>query len=63
MRLFLILRIAPVGEECIARSELDAISEAWQGFERLLPEIRTAVRIVPASKVNFKRDAEYLRLF
>lgn len=48
-----------VGDDRIERSELDAIADAWQGFERLLPEIRTAVRIVPASEVNFKRDAEY----
>lgn len=45
-----------VGDDRIERSELDAIADAWQGFERLLPEIRTAVRIVPASEVNFKRE-------
>lgn len=48
-----------MGEDTLAQSELNAIAEAWQGFERLLPEIRTAVRIVPARDVNFKRDAEY----
>ena len=48
-----------MGEDKIAQSELNAIAEAWQGFERLLPEIRTAVRIVPARDVKFKRDAEY----
>ena len=32
---------------------------AWKGFKRLLPEIRTAIRIVPSGEVNFKRDAEY----
>ena len=48
-----------LGKDSIARSELDAIAQAWRGFEPLVPEIRTAVRIVPASKVNFKRDAEY----
>lgn len=47
------------GEDRLSQSELDAIIEAWQGFERLLPDIRTAVRIVPAKEVNFKRDAEY----
>lgn len=48
-----------LGKDSIAQSELDAIAQAWRGFEPLVPEIRTAVRIVPASKVNFKRDAEY----
>ena len=48
-----------VGEDRIQQSELNAIVESWQSFERLLPEIRTAVRIIPASEVNFKRDAEY----
>ena len=48
-----------VGDDSLAQSELDAIYDAYQGFDRLLPEIRTAVRIVPAHEVNFKRDAEY----
>lgn len=48
-----------VGDDSLAQSELDAILDAYQGFDRLLPEIRTAVRIVPAHEVNFKRDAEY----
>ena len=48
-----------IGGDKISHSELNAITDAWQGFERLLPEIRTAIRIVPAKEVNFKRDAEY----
>ena len=48
-----------VGEDRLVQSELEAIVAAWEGFKRLLPEIRTAVRIVPAREVNFKRDAEY----
>ena len=48
-----------VGEDRLVQSELEAIAAAWQRFKRLLPEIRTAIRIVPAREVNFKRDAEY----
>lgn len=48
-----------VGEDRLVQSELGAIVAAWKGFKRLLPEIRTAIRIVPAMEVNFKRDAEY----
>ena len=47
-----------VGGDKLTQDELDAIRQAYEGFERLYPEIRTAIRIVPADKVNFKRDAE-----
>lgn len=48
-----------VGADRITPEELESIEKAYTGFERLYPEIRTNIRIVPASKVNFKRDAEY----
>ena len=48
-----------VGNEKISGEELAEIEESFQSFERLYPDIRTAVRIVPSDKVNFKRDAEY----
>ncbi len=48
-----------VGSEHIETSELSALKEAYDSFEKLYPDIKTAIRIVPASKVNFKRDAEY----
>lgn len=48
-----------LGDARIAADELAEIERAWRAFEPLCPEIRTAVRIVPAHKVNFKRDAEY----
>ncbi len=48
-----------VGNEKIEPNELDEITRAYQGFRRLIPDIRTAITIVPADKVNFKRDAEY----
>ena len=47
------------GSEKLSQDELSAIEKAWESFEPLYPEIKTAIRIVPASKVNFKRDAEY----
>ena len=47
------------GREAIPVSELQKIESAWTSFEALDPQIRTAIRIVPAQKVNFKRDAEY----
>ena len=47
------------GSEKIAPDELKEIEEAYAGFEPLDPDIRTAIRIVPAKQVAFKRDAEY----
>ena len=57
---FHLFRNAGTGKLC--EEELSAIREAYEGFEPLYPEIRTALRIVPAEKVNFKRDAEYCLL-
>ena len=48
-----------VGSEKLTEAELAEIRTAYDGFERLYPEIRTAIRIVPAAQVNFKHDAEY----
>lgn len=48
-----------VGSEKIEKSELQSIKNAYQSFDKLYPDIKTAIRIVPAEKVNFKRDAEY----
>lgn len=50
------------GLEKITDGELRGIEAAYEGFERLYPEIKTAMRIVPAAKVSFKRDAEYCLL-
>jgi hypothetical protein len=47
------------GSEKLDPSELQEIEKAWSSFEALYPDIRTSIRIVPAQKVNFKRDAEY----
>ena len=48
-----------VGHDIITQDELADIEKAYAGFDSLYPEIKTAIRIVPASRVNFKRDAEY----
>lgn len=48
-----------VGSDRISGAELRAMKEAFAQFDRLYPEIRTAIRIVPADQINFKRDAEY----
>ena len=48
-----------VGADRISPEELADIEKAYADFEMLYPDIKTAIRIVPASKVNFKRDAEY----
>ena len=48
-----------VGSDSLGSQELEEIRQAYAAFEPLIPEIRTALRIVPAEKVNFKRDAEY----
>ncbi len=47
-----------VGNDTITQDEIDNIKKAYADFDCLYPDIKTAVRIVPASKVNFKRDAE-----
>ena len=48
-----------VGNDIISEEELDGIRNAYDRFNRLYPDIRTAIRILPADRVNFKRDAEY----
>ena len=48
-----------VGTDELTQEELHGIEAAWQGFVPLYPKTRTALRIVPATRVNFKRDAEY----
>ena len=48
-----------VGSGRISPEELEEVRTAFEAFERLYPDIRTAVRIVPAEQVQFKRDAEY----
>ena len=51
-----------VGTDCISADELAAIEQAYAAFEPLDAGIRTALRIVPAGQVQFKRGAEYCLL-
>jgi len=48
-----------VGTDIIEKSELEEIQDVFGKFDRLYSEIKTAIRILPAEEVNFKRDAEY----
>jgi len=48
-----------VGDEKISEAELRGIEAAYETFERLYPDIRTAIRIMPAKAVNVERNAEY----
>jgi hypothetical protein len=48
-----------VGNDKIEPSELSDIEAVWNSFEALYPDTKTAIRIVTADKVHFKRDAEY----
>ena len=48
-----------VGSDKIENTELEEIKQAYENFDSLYPDIKTAIRILPAAEVNFKRDAEY----
>lgn len=48
-----------VGNDKLTQEELNGIENEYKNFEPLYPDIKTDIRILPASKVNFKRDAEY----
>lgn len=48
-----------VGDDRLTPEELSAIEIAYREFDSLYPDIKTDIRIVPASEINFKRDAEY----
>jgi len=47
------------GTAQIEATELAEIEETYKGFEALYPDIKTAIRILPAEGVGFKRDAQY----
>jgi hypothetical protein len=47
------------GNETIGNDEIDEIIKAYETFSSLRPEIRTAIRIVPAEKTSCKRGEEY----
>jgi len=47
------------GYEVLSQDEIDGISELFERAERLYPDIRMAIRIVPTTEVTLKRGAEY----
>ncbi len=47
------------GDDRITEAELEEIRDAFGSFEKLYPDIRTAIRIVPAKDVNCRQGAEY----
>ena len=48
-----------IGEERISEEELRDIEETYKKLTPLFPEIRTAIRIVPAKETTCKRGQEY----
>ena len=48
-----------VGEETITDDEIEEIKKTYEELDPLHPEIRTAIRIVPAEKTSCRRDEEY----
>lgn len=47
------------GNEQITQKELDAIQATYQSLTALVPDIRTAIRIVPAEETTCNRGQEY----
>lgn len=47
-----------VGNEQISDEELADIQNAWEEFTPLIPDIKTAIRIVPESETSCKRGAQ-----
>lgn len=47
------------GNGIIKSDEIDEIIKAYDGFDSLHPEIKTAIRIVPANETSCKRGEEY----
>ena len=50
------------GDGNITESELADIKNVFENAERLYPDIKTELRIVPAKDIGFRRDAEYCLL-
>ncbi len=48
-----------IGDASISEDELDDIRKAYSEFIRLIPEIRTAIRIIPEEQTTCKRGGEY----
>lgn len=48
-----------IGDLMISSAEMEDIKDAYKSFVPLCPEIRTAIRIVPADETNCSRGEEY----
>ena len=48
-----------VGHDLISSKETDEIYRTYEGFEPLHPEIKTAIKIVPADETTCSRGEEY----
>ncbi|MCR4616463.1 MAG: nitroreductase [Clostridiales bacterium] len=48
-----------LGDETISNDEINEIMNAYEEFNSLNPEIKTAIRIVPSGKTSCKRGEEY----
>ncbi|MGN0715797.1 MAG: nitroreductase family protein, partial [Anaerovoracaceae bacterium] len=48
-----------IGDLTISSAEMEDIQDAYKAFVPLCPEIRTAIRIVPADETNCSRGQEY----
>lgn len=48
-----------IGDASISSDELEQIQEAYKTFLSLCPDIRTAIRIVPAKETTCRRGQEY----
>lgn len=48
-----------IGDASISSDELEQIQEAYKTFLPLCPDIRTAIRIVPAKETTCRRGQEY----
>lgn len=48
-----------IGDERISQEELQEIQQVYETFEKLYPDIKTAIRIVPAEETTCKRGQEY----
>ncbi len=48
-----------IGDDRISQNELHSIQNAYKSFTPLCPDIKTAIRIVPAGQTTCKRGQEY----
>lgn len=48
-----------IGNEKLSQDKIDAIKETYASLTPLYPEIKTAIRVVPADETSCKRGQEY----